>query len=59
MNRRLRRKTRHKNSKDMRKIIEKDGIDTVLDNLIKESEMNDTEENREWLKNYIKGIAYR
>ena len=57
--RRFKRKRQRKESKEMRKLIEKNGLDSVVNNIIEDSEMENTEENCEWLKNYVKKIAYK
>ena len=57
--RRLKRQRQRKESKDMRKLIEKNGLDSVVNNIIDDSEMENTDENCEWLKAYVKKIAYK
>lgn len=56
--RNIKRERQRKISKDMRKQIELKGIDEVVDNIIKDSEMNYTEKNRVWLESYVKRLAY-
>jgi len=43
----------------MRKEIEKKGIEVVVSNIIKDFELEETEENIEHITNYVKRIAYK
>jgi len=57
--RRLKRQRKQRNSKLMRKEIEKKGIEVVVSNIIKDFELEETEENIEHITNYVKRIAYK
>jgi len=57
--RRLKRQRKQRNSKLMRKEIEKKGIEVVVFNIIKDFELEETEENIEHITNYVKRIAYK
>jgi len=57
--RRLKRQRKQRNSKLMRKEIEKKGIETVVSNIIQDFKLEETEENIEHITNYIKRIAYK
>lgn len=57
--RRLKRQRKQRNSKLMRKEIEKKGIEVVVSNIIKDFKLEETEENIEHITNYVKRIAYK
>lgn len=57
--RRLKRQRKQRNSKLMRKEIESKGLDVVVFNIIKDFELEETEENIDHITNYVKRIAYK
>ena len=57
--RRLKRQRKQRNSKLMRKEIEKKGIEVVVSNIIKDFKLEETKENIEHITNYVKRIAYK